>query len=108
MMDRIKKQNQIRERRKNRNRAKVFGTQEKPRLSVFRSNKFIYAQLINDEKGHTMASAASKKAQEAGKILAEKAMKEGIEAAVFNRGSYKFHGRVKALAEEVKKGGIKL
>ncbi len=107
-MDRIKKQNQIRERRKNRNRAKVFGTQEKPRLSVFRSNKFIYAQLINDEKGHTMASAASKKAQEAGKILAEKAMKEGIEAAVFNRGSYKFHGRVKALAEEVKKGGIKL
>ncbi len=107
-MEKIKLQNLKRERRKNRNRAKTFGTAEKPRLSIFRSNKFIYAQLINDEKGHTLASAASKKAVEAGKILSEKAIKAGIKTAVFNRGFYKFHGKVKALAEEVKKGGLKL
>lgn len=107
-MDKFKEKNLKRERRKNRNRAKIFGTQEKPRLSVFRSNKFIYAQLIDDEKGRTMASAASKKASETGKILAEKAIKDGIKTAVFNRGFYKFHGKVKTLAEEVKKNGIKL
>lgn len=107
-MNKLKEQNLKRERRKNRNRAKVFGTLEKPRLSVFRSNKYIYAQLIDDEKGHTMASAASKKAQEAGKILSEKAAKAGIKTAVFNKGFYKFHGKVKTLAEEVKKSGIKL
>lgn len=107
-MDKLKKQNQIRDRRKNRNRAKISGTSEKPRLSVFRSNKFIYAQLIDDEKGHTLVSAASKKGEEAGKVLAERASKAGIKTAVFNRGFYKFHGKVKALAEEVKKSGIKL
>jgi|SRR3989344_6914001 len=107
-MNKTKTQNLKRERRKNRNRAKIVGTQEKPRLSVFRSNKFIYAQLIDDEKGHTLASAASKKGEETGKILAEKASKAGIKTAVFNKGFYKFHGKVKALAEEVKKSGIKL
>ena len=107
-MNKLKKQNQIRDRRKNRNRAKISGTSEKPRLSVFRSNKFIYAQLIDDEKRHTLVAAASKKGEEAGKVLAERASKAGIKTAVFNRGFYKFHGKVKALAEEVKKSGIKL
>ncbi len=104
--------------RKNRARAKVFGTSEKPRLSVFRSNKYTYAQLIDDVKGNTIASASTleigkkgKKAQlakELGTLIAEKAKKAGVKNAVFNRSMYKYHGRVKAVAEGAREGGLKI
>lgn len=94
--------------RKKRNRAKIFGTTAKPRLSVFRSNRYIYAQLIDDEKGHTLAFANSAKAAEVGKEIAEKAKKVGIKEAIFNKGPYKFHGQVKTLAEEARKAGLKI
>jgi large subunit ribosomal protein L18 len=93
------------------------GTSEKPRLSVFRSNTHIYAQLIDDETGKTVVSASShdvktkaKKAdvaKEVGKLAAEKAKKAGISSAVFDRGTYKYHGRVKSLAEGAREGGLK-
>jgi large subunit ribosomal protein L18 len=101
--------------RKRRNRARIFGTALQPRLSVFRSNRFIYTQLIDDEKGVTLASVSSKEtrggiktnqAEIVGQLLAEKAKKIGIKKVVFNKGSYKYHGRVKALAEGVRKGGL--
>ena len=98
-------------------RRKVSGTAEKPRLSVFKSNKAIYAQIIDDEKGHTMASASSKElgsaainletAKQVGKKLAEKAGANGIEKVVFDRGGYLYHGRVKALADGAREGGLK-
>ncbi len=103
-------------RRKRRVRAKLFGTTERPRLSVFRSLNHIYAQLINDEKGETILSANSAGlagkgktllAYNTGLIVAEKAKKKGIEKVVFDRGSYAYHGRVKALAEGARKGGLK-
>lgn len=86
-----------------------------PRLSVFRSNKFTYAQIIDDEKGQTLASASDlqakepgklKRAKEVGEILAQKALKKGIKKVVFDRGSYKYHGRVQALAEGAREGGL--
>jgi len=105
--------------RKKRDRAGIFGTADRPRLSVFRSNKFIYAQLINDGKGHTLASASeldftekiknktkTERAKMVGALLAQKAKKIGIQKAVFNKGSYRFHGRIKALAEEARKEGL--
>lgn len=102
--------------RQARNRARIFGTAEKPRLSVFRSNKYTYAQLIDDTKGHTLVSASSvalgkkgKKtelAQALGVALGEKAVKAGIKSAVFNRSFYRFHGRVKAVAEGAKTAGL--
>lgn len=105
--------------RKNRDRCKMFGTAERPRLSVFRSNRFIYAQLIDDEKSHTLASVSEKelpdkiknkpkteRAQIAGELLAQKAKKLNINKAVFNKGSYKYHGRIKALAEGARKKGL--
>jgi large subunit ribosomal protein L18 len=98
-------------------RAKIFGTAQKPRLSVFRSNVFIYAQLIDDLNGLTLASASSAKmdkkgnkvdqSNEVGKMLAEKAIAAGITSAVFDRGGYLFHGRVKSLAEGAREGGLK-
>jgi len=106
-------------RRKRRVRAKLFGTAERPRLSVFRSLNHIYAQLINDEKRETITSTDSgevKLAESKGKtilayntglIVAEKAKEKGIEKVVFDRGAYAYHGRVKALAEGAKKGGLK-
>lgn len=102
--------------RKLRTRAKIKGTPNRPRLSVFRSNKAIYAQLIDDDKGITLVSAREKKlgkktkiekAQEVGKILAERALKKKIKTVVFDRGQYRYHGRVKALAEGARKGGLK-
>ncbi len=108
-----------REKRKRKIRARVFGTKERPRLSVFRSNKHIYCQLINDEKGHTIISASDRElknskaknkieiAFEVGKLIAKKAKKLGIEKIVFDRGGYKYHGRVKALAEGAREGGLK-
>lgn len=133
-------------RRHKRVRSKVFGTAALPRLCVFRSNKYIYAQLIDDKKGHTILSSSdlelqksrlrrgsggrakvkSQKhapshpskvrigagskvdiAKEVGKLIAKKALKKKIEKVVFDRGGYKYHGRVKALAEGAREGGLK-
>ena len=100
-------------------RKKVSGTPEQPRLNVFRSNKFIYAQLIDDVNGVTIAQASSfeaavaqegdKSAQAtaAGKLLAERAAEKGISKVLFDRGGYLFHGRVKALADGAREGGLK-
>ena len=97
-------------------RRRLTGTSEKPRLSVFKSNKAIYAQIINDEKGHTIVAASSKElgnsgvnieaAKEVGKKIAEKAGANGVENVVFDRGGYVYHGRVKALAEGAREGGL--
>lgn len=100
-------------------RAKISGTAQKPRLSVFRSNKDIYAQLIDDTTGTTLASANSRqkdiaaasgtkieKAALVGKSLAEAAKAAGIEACVFDRGGYLYHGRVKSLADGAREGGL--
>ena len=96
-------------RRHKRVRAKIKGTDKIPRFCIFKSNKYIYAQLIDDETGKTLASAKSdlKKADKVGKDIAEKATKLNIEKIVFDRGGYKYHGRVKALADEARKGGLK-
>jgi len=90
------------------------------RLAVFRSNKYIYAQIIDDEKGHTLVAVSDlsdlsnlshlgnlEKAKEVGKILAKKALEKGIEYVYFDRRKYKYHGRVKALAEGAREGGLK-
>ncbi|MFA5086533.1 MAG: 50S ribosomal protein L18 [Candidatus Paceibacterota bacterium] len=98
-------------------RAKVAGEGSKPRLCVFRSNQFIYAQLVDDATGKTILAVndselkgKDKKADSAkklGKTLAEKALEKKISEVVFDRGGYKYHGRVKALAEGVREGGLK-
>lgn len=97
-------------------RAKIAQTAQRLRLSVFRSNKHMYAQIIDDAKGITVASVSSQKSKntkkvelskELGKLLAEKALKKNIKTIVFDRGSYKYHGRVKALAEGAREGGLK-
>lgn len=113
----IKKANKTHQRRKIRTRKSVGkGTGEKPRLSVFRSNAYIYAQIIDDEKGHTIVSASSleietkgkktDQAREVGKILAERAIQAGIVRVLFDRGGYRYHGRVKALAEGAREGKL--
>lgn len=111
--------NQIKLRRQNRARANIFGTAEKPRLSVFRSNRFIYAQLINDEIGKTIFSASSKEisdkkkmtkseiAKLVGGLIAKKASEGKIKSVVFDRGSYRYHGRVKNIADGAREGGLK-
>lgn len=101
-------------------RAKVSGTAQKPRLSVFRSNKDIYAQLIDDATGLTLVAANSRqkdiaaqsgtkseKSVMVGKVLAEKAVALGIEKCVFDRGGYLYHGRVKSVADGAREGGLK-
>ena len=98
-------------------RHKVSGTKEKPRLSVYKSNKGIYAQLIDDDSGHTLAFASSKElgktgitvpiSKDVGKKLAEKAVASGIDTVIFDRSGYLFHGRVKALADGAREGGLK-
>jgi large subunit ribosomal protein L18 len=109
---------QRRLRRRRRVRAKVRGTAERPRLSVFRSNRGIQAQLIDDVAGHTVAAVnwtegdlkdlnSMEQASKAGQILAERAKAAGIETAVFDRGGYQYHGRVKALAEGAREGGLR-
>ncbi len=106
----IKKYKTLRDRRRTRIRSKVKGTKERPRLSVFRSGKHIYAQLIDDVKGETLVAASGGAnviaASEVGQSLAEKALKSGIKKTVFDRGGYKYHGRVKALAEAAREGGL--
>lgn len=98
-------------------RRKISGTAERPRLSVFRSNRAIYAQVIDDVKGVTMASISSKEigkdqlniesSKAVGKKLAEKIKEAGLETLIFDRNGYPYHGRVKAFAEGVREGGIK-
>jgi large subunit ribosomal protein L18 len=118
-MANIKEKNRKEERRRIRNKAKIFGTSSKPRLSVFRSNKYTYVQLIDDNAGKTLASAstielAKKKgkktdvAKEMGVLIAEKAKKLNIKEAVFNKGPYLYHGRIKAVAEGAREGGLKI
>ena len=104
-------------RRHRRVRGKMSGTAERPRLVVFRSNRGIFAQLVDDEAGRTLASASwlqlrptkgtkTDQAAEVGKALAAAAKKAGIEACVFDRAGYLYHGRVKALAEGAREGGL--
>jgi len=114
------------ERRHRRIRAKVQGTKIRPRLSVFRSNQHVYAQLIDDERGVTLAAASdleleklkkegkekesktkSDLAREVGQLIAEKARKQGIKEIVFDRGGFSYHGRVKLVAEGARQGGLK-
>lgn len=117
-----------RQRRRARIRSAIRGTGERPRLSVFRSNRYIYAQLIDDETGKTLASASTLKAKKkgpakgntekrAGKVeearsigtqLAEDAKKKGITKVVFDRGGYRYHGRVRAVADGAREGGLTL
>jgi large subunit ribosomal protein L18 len=104
-------------RRRRRVRAKVRGTAERPRLAVFRSNRGIQAQLIDDEDGHTVAAVTwtegdlkplkpIEQAKKAGEILARRAKDAGVEGCVFDRGGYRYHGRVRALAEGAREGGL--
>ena len=104
-------------RRHRRIRGSVVGSAERPRLAVSRSNKRIYAQIIDDDRGHTLAAAGSHEAAlrdlakgpaaaEVGKLLAERAKAAGIERVVFDRGGYKYHGRVKSLADGAREGGL--
>src|SRR6201989_1068216 len=108
---------QRRLRRRRRVRSRVSGTAERPRLSVFRSNKGVFAQLIDDRQGHHVAAVnciepelktltATDQAKRAGELLAERAKAAGVETCVFDRGGYKYHGRVKALAEGSREGGL--
>ena len=103
--------------RRRRVRAKVRGSAERPRISVFRSNRGVFAQLIDDDAGRTIASVQwteadlrslkpMEQATEAGKLLASRAKAAGIDTAVFDRGGYQYHGRVKALAEGAREGGL--
>ncbi len=104
-------------RRHARVRKRVSGTQERPRLAVFRSNKQIYAQLIDDVRGHTLAAATSSAlgtdgtktdaAGQVGRMLAERAQAAGITEVVFDRGGFRYHGRVKALAEAAREAGLR-
>jgi len=112
-----KTREQGRRRRHERVRQKVRGSAARPRLAVYRSLTHIYAQLIDDDAQRTLASASSldkkdgKKSEQAaavGQALGERAKQAGIEEAVFDRGGYKYHGRVKALAEAVRKTGVKV
>ncbi|MFH0928568.1 MAG: 50S ribosomal protein L18 [bacterium] len=106
------------ERRRHRVRARIFGNDVRPRLSVYRSLSHIYAQIINDETGKTLAAMSDLKlqsskeggkigkAKEVGKMLAEAALKKQIKKVVFDRGSARYHGRIKALAEGAREGGL--
>jgi large subunit ribosomal protein L18 len=117
----VKKQdsNKLRAARHKRVRAKISGTPERPRLNVFRSTKHIYAQIIDDVNGVTLASASSlskgfegdggnvEGAKKVGELIAKSAVEKGITDVVFDRGGYLYHGRVKGLAEGAREGGLK-
>jgi large subunit ribosomal protein L18 len=109
---------QLRDRRHRRVRKKITGTAARPRLAVFRSNRGIFAQLVDDEGGRTLASASwltlrdfkgskTDQAAEVGKLLATAAKGAGVEEVVFDRGGFLYHGRVKALADGAREGGLK-
>jgi large subunit ribosomal protein L18 len=120
-MDRHSEKRRKRIRRHRRVRRRVFGTPERPRLAVFRSLRHTYAQVIDDTAGRTLAAASTQSpelrdaierggncdaARAVGKRLAEKAIAHGVRAVVFDRGGYKYHGRVRALAEGAREGGL--
>ncbi len=103
--------------RRRRVRAKITGTAERPRISVFRSNRGVFAQVIDDAEGKTLAAVnwtedelkslpRMEQAKKAGELLAQRAKAAGVESAVFDRGGYQYHGRVKALAEGAREGGL--
>ena len=111
--------NDVRVRIHERIRHRVHGTEERPRLAVFRSLKHIYAQVIDDRRGHTLAAASSSEkkapvtkggnlagAKEIGKLIAERAKSKGISKVVFDRGGYLYHGRIKALADAAREAGL--
>lgn len=111
--------NATRQKRHARVRAKLSGTEARPRLNVFRSNKHIYAQLIDDENGVTLASASTldkeiglestgnaEAAQKVGELIAKRAVEKGFTAVVFDRGGYLYHGRIKALADAARENGL--
>lgn len=113
----VQTKQQRRLRRRRRVRARITGTAERPRLSVYRSNRGVFAQLIDDGKGNTIAAvnwiepelrklSASAQAKRAGELLAERAKAAGVDTCVFDRGGYQYHGRVKALAEGAREGGL--
>jgi large subunit ribosomal protein L18 len=113
----VKTKPQARQRRRRRVRAKVRGTAERPRLSVFRSNKGVQAQVIDDVAGHTLAAVSwteadlkslgtMEQAKRAGELLAERAKSAGVETVIFDRGGYRYHGRVKALADGAREKGL--
>ena len=110
---------QARLKRRHRVRAKVSGTAERPRISVFRSNRGIHAQLIDDIGGRTLAAVSwtegdlrglkpMEQAGKAGELLAERAKAAGVDSALFDRGGYRYHGKVKAFADGVREGGLKV
>jgi large subunit ribosomal protein L18 len=114
----VQTKNQQRLRRRRRVRAKVRGTAERPRVSVFRSNRGISAQLIDDDAGRTLTAVTwtedelrkldrTEQAKRAGELLAERAKAAGVESVVFDRGGYRFHGRVAAFAESAREGGLR-
>ncbi|QPC48050.1 50S ribosomal protein L18 [Mangrovibacillus cuniculi] len=111
--------NKVRKKRHARVRSKLFGTATRPRLNVFRSNKYIYAQLIDDVNGVTLASASSfekdfglestgnlEAATKVGQLIATRAVEKGLSGVVFDRGGYLYHGRIKALAEAARENGL--
>jgi large subunit ribosomal protein L18 len=123
-MSTINKKAQLRQRRKNRIRKKIYGTPERPRFSVFRSARHVFAQIIDDTKGHTFVVASTnekavresaeisgkKKAERAnyvGKLAAKRALEKGITSVVFDRGGFLYHGRVKAVLEGAREAGLK-
>lgn len=113
----------LRERRHRRVRAKISGTSQRPRLNVFRSSAHIYAQVIDDTRGHTIVAACdldevvreragegatkSTRARAVGEVVAERAREAGIDAVLFDRGGFLYHGRVKAVADGAREGGLK-
>ncbi|MGK4179652.1 50S ribosomal protein L18 [Lapidilactobacillus dextrinicus] len=111
--------NKTRQKRHTRVRGKISGTAERPRLNVFRSNKNIYAQIIDDVAGVTLASASTldkelnasgskvEQAQQVGELIAKRAQAKNVEEVVFDRGGYLYHGRVQALAESARENGLK-
>ena len=118
MKDISKIKREKRETRHKRVRAKIKGTYQRPRLSVFRSNQYVWAQLIDDATGKTILAVSSRQekkkkgvkkideSKETGKEMAKKAIEKGIKQVVFDRGGYKYHGRVKAFAEGAREGGL--
>jgi large subunit ribosomal protein L18 len=114
----VEKKRLHREKRRRRVRRKVSGTAQRPRLSVYRSNVHVYAQLVDDEAGHTLVAADSREvgesesrteaARKTGELVAKRAAEAGIETAVFDRAGNKYHGRIAALAEGARSGGLRL
>jgi len=111
----VKSKEEKRIRLKRKIRAKIFGTKERPRLAVFRSSRFVYAQIIDDEKGRTLAAASDLKAKKGtkvekakgvGKAIAEKAKTAKIKSVVFDRGGFKYTGRVRSVAEAAREAGL--